>query len=340
MSSQELIALNAEKETTLDEEILLVLDKQAWSRQEEQHECNKKIREIMRKLYPIMFRSDLYDKLSPVSGIPAEDESRARSKFLKVLEILGKKTNGGLNALDFEKINKMHERLADLSADESDGWIFQQSETNVDIDFWSKMPAWTADQAIIITIGKDPRYIEGAYLNKWTQSVAGVLDSKDEEFIKHYVKIRDLLLCARDSGVLVFPVPSLVFIKWTKQFDIEFPQDLAERVLSYHKEHDFKALHQSSISECKSLSEQREALKLKNNKLHQEKSDLQRSYNTAAKMLTGVANNKFENDRSKITKIQSTLDLEGVSADRKTISEHLEKGKELIKKDSEKANLG
>jgi len=291
----------------------------------------------MRKLYPIMFRSDLYDKLSPVSGIPAEDESRARSKFLKVLEILGKKTNGGLSTLDFEKINKMHERLADLSADESDGWIFQQSETNVDIDFWSKMPAWTTDQAIIITIGKDPRYIEGAYLNKWTQSVAGVLDSKDEEFIKHYVKIRDLVFCARDSGVLVFPVPSLVFVQWTKKFNIPFPQDIAAMVLSYHEEKDFESLYKASVIECQNLFDKNKVLEEKNKKLQQEKSDSKRSYNTVAKMFAGVVFEKFEDNASRTSKVKSALERQGVEVDAKTIREHQHSGFDLIRKLKENA---
>lgn len=311
MSSQNFIALNIEMKKPNDY-------------------C-KKIKEIILKLYPTMFQANHYGELELVAGIPEEDASRARLKFRTTLHELCKKTD--------EEINQIYEELANLAADKSDGWAFQQDKVNIDVDFWSKMPTWTANEAIVITIGKDPRFIKCSYLDKWTKSVVGILGSNGEEFFDLYVTIKNLVFRAEESGLLVFPTLSLAFIKWIKQFDIDFPQDLAAKVFSYHEEQDFKALHQHSISERKYWSEQSENLKLKNKKLQQEKSDIQRQYNTAAKILTGVANNKFEDDRSKITKIQSALYLEGVSADRKTISEHLDKGNELIKKDSEKTNL-
>ena len=330
MSSQNLIALDMEQDIVLAEEILIGLDNQFWIELDKRNDYRKKITEIILKLYPTMFRANYYGELELVSGIPEEDASRAGFKFRITLHELCQKTD--------TEINQIYEGLANLAADESDGWIFQQDKVNVDVEFWSKMPTWTANEAIVITIGKDPRFINRSYLDKWTKSVVGILGSNGEKFFDLYVTIKNLVFRAEDSGLLVFPTPSLAFIKWIKQFDIDFPQDLAEKVFSYHEEQDFKALHQNSISECEALSEQSENLKLKNKKLQQEKSDIQRQYNSAAKMLTGVANNKFGDDRSKITKIQSALDLEGVSADRKTISEHLDKGSELIKKDSEKAS--
>jgi len=323
--------MDTEQDIVLAEEILIGLDKQSWIKMEKRNNYRKKITAIILKLYPTMFRANYYGELELVSGIPEEDASRARFKFHTTLRELCKKTEAG--------INQIYEGLANLAADASDGWIFQQAKVNVDIDFWSKMPTWTADEAIVITIGKDPRFIKNSYLDKWTQSIVGILSFKDEEFIERYVKIKNLVLRAEVSGALTFPTSPLAYIKLIKQFDIEFPQELAERVFLYYEEQDFKALHQNAVSECKAFSEQSENLKLKNKKLQQEKSDIQRQYNTAAKMLTGVANNKYGDGRSKITKIQSALDLEGVSADRKTISEHLEKGRELIKKDSEKASL-
>ena len=296
----------------------------------------QKLAEIILKMYPTMFRADRYGKLDFAFGIPSEDESRAFTKILKIIDNLGEKSFEGISTLQIEKINKMHEGLADLSADRSDGWIFNQDEAKVDVDFWSKVPAWTADQAIIIAIGKDPNCMDGVYLDKWTRSVVGVLNSKDKEFIKQYVKIRDLVLCARDVGTFVFPVPPLTFVQWTKKFNIPFPQDLAAMVFSYHEEQDFKVLYEQCVTKCENLSETIKVLEWQNNELKQAKAPLQYAANTSDKMFAALVNDKFPGKKPIITNLKSALDRLAAAEDDKTINVRYIRGKELIEEDLKK----
>lgn len=63
----------------------------------------QKLAEIILKMYPTMFRADRYGKLDFAFGIPSEDESRAFTKILKIIDNLGEKSFEGISTLQIEK---------------------------------------------------------------------------------------------------------------------------------------------------------------------------------------------------------------------------------------------
>ncbi|MBF9235430.1 hypothetical protein [Microvirga alba] len=89
--------------------------------------------------------------------------------------------------------------------------LFTDADTELERDFWLKKPRWTLEQAIAISFGRDPRYVN------WT-TVEPYASSSNHAY--EYYKRRLIVLDTHAEGYLPDPIPSAEFIRWTLRINL------------------------------------------------------------------------------------------------------------------------
>lgn len=146
--------------------------------------------------------------------------SQQAEDYRAVLRAMPADELGALVKSEREKADK--EFLARLEKEESERF-FHWSNANADFEHWSKTAQWTLEEAVALSFGKAPELVNSISLRQF-QSVS--------PFAQRYARLLDLARRAASWEKLYDPVLPILFIKWVKENDIDFPTALAERVLS------------------------------------------------------------------------------------------------------------
>lgn len=104
--------------------------------------------------------------------------------------------------------------------------VGKELASNVDADYWSKMPKWSVEEATLLTIGVDP-------LETNADRLSAIKDSLQ------YRKTRDLIERANvanhfthsNAAMSHDPVDTNLFICWIDNHDIAFPEKLKRQTL-------------------------------------------------------------------------------------------------------------
>jgi tRNA(Phe) wybutosine-synthesizing methylase Tyw3 len=136
-----------------------------------------------------------------------------------------------LTALSPEDFNSLYEaeraREAQLylekrRADE-DARPFNQPWANLDVDYWSKISFWTLEEAVAISLNKDPRRV------KW-DSLKSITNVSD--FAAKFEAKLMLVERAKEMGQLWAKTTPSVFLAWAKRTRFEMPVELVETAKS------------------------------------------------------------------------------------------------------------
>lgn len=119
-----------------------------------------------------------------------------------------------------ERPKEQEERRIKAEKEEKDRY-FNQPDVNADFDFWSKAAYWTLDEAVALSLGKDPKKV------KW-DDIKSLIDRSP--FIQEYGKRRNLANRAKATGQIKEPTPPSAFVQWSHENDLSFPQQLAEKL--------------------------------------------------------------------------------------------------------------
>lgn len=93
--------------------------------------------------------------------------------------------------------------------------FFEKSTAKADYEFWSKATYWTLEEAVALSFGKEPEIVNSENLKYETAL-----------FAKEYRKLKDLTQRAYTFQKLYDPVLPNIYIGWTRQHDIPFPEEL------------------------------------------------------------------------------------------------------------------
>ena len=100
--------------------------------------------------------------------------------------------------------------------------IKQEAEkARADFAHWSKMAAWTLEEATALSFGKAPEFVN------WDKVKA---NHGQSSFADDYSKRLSLLLHAQEAGELPVSISPAEFISWAEQTGIALPQDLVDAV--------------------------------------------------------------------------------------------------------------
>ncbi len=117
-------------------------------------------------------------------------------------------------AKEQEEIRLKHEK-------EEQERFYNQPWAAAYLNHWCKASYWTLDEAISLSFGKDPKYVD------WTK-VQPLLPYN--MFARKYEQLRDLVLRARNWKQLTDPVSPGFYIAWVRKNNIDFPAQLEKMV--------------------------------------------------------------------------------------------------------------
>ena len=105
-----------------------------------------------------------------------------------------------LNAVDLEMRarQQMHDDAQALENLDHRAQFFDQANDVAACDYWLKLPLWTLEEAIIISLGKDPRRVKSCHLE-------GNIDFDNR---------KRRVLSAKEAGQLSFPISPKAFLSW------------------------------------------------------------------------------------------------------------------------------
>lgn len=134
---------------------------------------------------------------------------------------LGKKTPPELNALyQAEKAKEADEKKVAVEAEEL-SHFFNHPNAQADLSHWRKMDLWTLDEAISLTLGKDPKAVNWENIEPYF---------KVSPFADEYAGRRDLVMRAVDAGLLTERITPRDFLAWAKLKKMSYPQVLERHV--------------------------------------------------------------------------------------------------------------
>lgn len=295
-------------------------------------EREQKILDLVVYKYPNAFKTDEQGALVFMPGMSEEEQIQYEEGKFKLL-----------NELDFtsdKEINDAHKiQSFKIAAQDSKNWLFKNPVTDVDQEFWSKA-IWYLNEAIIISLGKDPRRIDAKYFDRCCAS--NVRNLKNEQIFLRYTDLLALVTRANEAGQLIDPVPPLKFIQWADQLDIDFPKEITARILRYHNYQDFKALYEQERLANRQLTEKKNNLlqiqKDKIKKLQSKNSGLKNRLKKAQEMFLAsylAYCNKNKNSNLLVNNVEDIAKIDaknlqthiingGSNADTKTIREHID----------------
>lgn len=99
--------------------------------------------------------------------------------------------------------------------------FFNQPYANADFAYWSKMAHRSLDEAVALSLGKDPSRVNWQAVNKSVQI---------SRFAVEYARRRELAVRAVPWKQLYDPVLPTIFLAWAKRNDIEVPAALVAEV--------------------------------------------------------------------------------------------------------------
>ncbi|MBX3711617.1 MAG: hypothetical protein KF800_06630 [Lysobacter sp.] len=103
--------------------------------------------------------------------------------------------------------------------------FFNRQESTADLKFWSKMAIWTLDEAVALSLGKDPGKVNRSSMSKsgeryvpavWLQS----------EFPREYARRTALVQRAKVAGMLRDQIEPEKFIRWAADVFDNLPDEL------------------------------------------------------------------------------------------------------------------
>jgi hypothetical protein len=112
---------------------------------------------------------------------------------------------------------KAQAELAARAAREEQDKFFNQPHARADFDHWSKVAYWSIDEALALSMGKDPQVVS------W-KKIEGLQQVSD--FVRHYGKRRQLALRAVAIRQLTDGVLPGLFLGWAKRNELDVPEEL------------------------------------------------------------------------------------------------------------------
>lgn len=89
--------------------------------------------------------------------------------------------------------------------------LFTEAYAELERDFWLKKSEWTLEEAVAISFGRDPRYVNWSAVEPYSSS---------SRYAYEYYKRREIVLSARNQGHLPDPIASTHFVRWALWIDL------------------------------------------------------------------------------------------------------------------------
>jgi hypothetical protein len=255
----------------------------------------------------------------PVSGVQ-EDDRETEAQISEELQAYRAQLQGlaeeQLFALAYQEREKEASELVDA---QEQGRFFNQPEARADYEYWGRLPLWTLDEAVALTLEKTPALVTWSKIEEYAES---------SPFAAHFATLRHFVLRAKEAQRLPELVSPTDYIAWANANKVTLPSELKESVQAFSGEvPDWKALYEEEKLRNASTSDELERLKAAGKPLGR------REQNTLYKMILGMAVATYEHESRKSRTATSRLiaqDLKTLklSVDADTVRKWLQKAKD------------
>lgn len=132
-----------------------------------------------------------------------------------------------------EKARKAEEEEREL--------FFNRQESNADLKFWAKMAIWTLDEAVALSLGKDPAKVNNSTMSKSGERYVPVVWLQSE-FPKEYARRAELVHRAKVAGILTDQISPERFVRWAVDVFDNMPDELLARFAASPKVNEVESL--------------------------------------------------------------------------------------------------
>jgi hypothetical protein len=116
---------------------------------------------------------------------------------------------------------------------------FNRPEAKADFEYWAKMSYWTIDEAVALSLGREPK----SALWKYVESIAGI-----SPFAAKFAAKRELAMRAKAMGQLWDSTIPAIFLAWADRMKFEVAEPLVEAVRGLGQQiADWKTLYERQL---------------------------------------------------------------------------------------------
>ncbi len=300
---------------------------------------------VMTKFDRVRFLvGEKYPSVASTSKAPPPLGSKVTiSPDLSRLILEAERYSASLSLLPEHEIKAMYDEalLRKRERDEKT-FFFNLPETNADFEYWSKMTHWKLDEAIALSFGKNPERVNKESIKGYQYCYSPL--------VQEYHKIEELARRAIIWKRLYDPALPPLFIRWTKENDIKFPEELEKMVVARQGNYyDWKKMYEDLLEKNNNnvkianeliAEKDKKILELETNK-KTEKPLHSKEKETLLKMIVGMAIDGYGFDpaanRSPVPKeISDILAEKGMSLDADTVRRWLKEGAEILPRSIDK----
>lgn len=235
-----------------------------------------------------------------------------------------------LNHLSDSELDKHYENALSAIRAEADreeaARAFNQPHARADVSRWAQMPYWTLDEAVALSLGRDPRFAN------WETVQQLVASSR---FAFRFAAQREIVNRAKTMGQLREKTTPALFLAWAERMQFPMPDELVDAVKSVGTPApDWKSLFEQSQLQVQALTSRLQ--ELEREKPPAETAPLDpRERQSLLKLVIAMAVKGYTYDPSAkrsdvISEIESDVNFVGLSISKDTIRKHLDQGGKLL----------
>lgn len=182
----------------------------------------------------------------PVSGLPKDEEETQTQLHAEIqayrTELQGLEEDE-LFARGYQEREKEAHELKEL---EEQTPFYNRSNAQADFEYWAKFPLWTLDEAVALTLGKDPRVVTWSKIEE---------SAETSLFAARFDNLRRFVLRAKEAQQLTDLVFPADYIAWAKANPVPLPPELEKSVQAFSGQvPDWKALFEETKSQLASAT--------------------------------------------------------------------------------------
>ena len=211
----------------------------------------------------------------PISGL-LEDEEETQTQLYTEIQTYRTELQGfeeeQLSALAYQEREKEAHELKEL---EEQTPFYNRPNAQADFQYWAKFPLWTLDEAVALTLRKDPRVVTWSKIEEYAET---------SPFAARFDNLRRFVLRAKEAKRLPELVSPTDYIAWAKANNVTVPPELEASVQAFSgTAPDWKALYEEEKLKHASMRDELERYKAANKPLSEKEK------NTFFKMFLGMA---------------------------------------------------
>lgn len=252
-----------------------------------------------------------------------------------------------LLGLDDRELQRLyHEAIQEKYQKDDLKRFFHEPKADADIEYWSKMPEWSIEEAVVLSFGKSPDMVT------WPRLEA--ILSYTSPFVEKCLKLKELVIRAKNAKLFsgeVFatsfdPIKPYKYVEWVKKNNIDFPVELAQKVMeAYENNKPPKTPFEQSMDDLQEMRNERQNLAEKTQKFIEKRQNAKpvvkvkslhtKERETLLKLVIGMAVKGYAykpNAKRNTTsgEIKQDLELLGISLDEDTVRRWLKEASELL----------